>query len=81
MKRVYAEIGLGNGSFLSTEIEENGKEYRISEFIKPQKIDDYYLRIWVLKRIFIFSTKDGLKTSRKDINKFKIVLGFGGFVV
>ena len=81
MKRVYAEIGLGNGSFLSTEIEENGKEYRISEFIKPQKIDDYYLRIWVLKRIFIFSTKDGLKTSRKDINKLKIVLGFGGFVV
>ena len=28
MRRVYAEVGIGNESFLSTEIEQGKKEYR-----------------------------------------------------
>ena len=33
MKNIYAEIGLGNDSFFSTEIEEGDSEYRIDKFI------------------------------------------------
>lgn len=33
MKRIFAEIGFGNETFLSTEIEEGENEYRIPEFI------------------------------------------------
>jgi hypothetical protein len=43
MKKVYAEIGFGNDTFLNTEIEnEDGSEYRVPKFIKPQKIIGYY---------------------------------------
>ena len=37
MRKVFAEIGLGNPLFFSTEFEKEGKEYRISEFILPKK--------------------------------------------
>ena len=79
MKRVFAEIGLGNKSFLSTEFEDGRKEYRINKFVKPKKIKDYYIRIWLFKIIFIFSTNDLFKVKKKDKNKFKIVFGIGGY--
>ncbi len=82
MKKVFAEIGLGNGSFLSTEFEEgdgeNKREYRIPKFIRPEKIYDYHLRFWIFKWMLILSTKDGILTRRKDRNKFKILFGVGG---
>ena len=78
MKRIYAEIGFGNGSFVSSEIEEGGNEYRIPKFIKPQKIDDYYIRLWIFKKMFILSTKDGIKTKTKEKNKLKLLFGVGG---
>ena len=37
MKKIYAEIGIGNKTFLSTEIETDNKEYRIDSFIKQKK--------------------------------------------
>ena len=78
MKKIYAEIGFGNDTFLSTEIEEGNNEYRIPKFIKPGKIKSYYLRFWIFKRVFIFSTKDGFKVTTKDKNKLKILFGIGG---
>ncbi|MEK7117430.1 MAG: DUF3977 family protein [Patescibacteria group bacterium] len=78
MKKIYAEIGFGNGTFLSTEIEEGDREYRIPKFIKPRKVSDYYLRFWIFKRVFIFSTKDGFKVTARDKNKLKILFGLGG---
>jgi hypothetical protein len=78
MKKTFAEIGLGNDTFLSTEIEENENEYRIPKFIKPKKIIDYYFRFWIFKKIFVFSTKDGFKIKTKDRNKLKIIFGVSG---
>lgn len=78
MKKVFAEIGFGNKTFLSTEIEEGNKEYRISKFIKPNIVNDYYFRVWLGKKNFIISTKDGIKIKNKKQNKIKIIFGIGG---
>ena len=78
MPKIYAEIGLGNDSFLSTEIMEADKEYRIPKFIKPKKIKDIYFRFWFFKTVFIISTNDGFKIVKKDKNKLKILFGIGG---
>ncbi|KKR23976.1 MAG: Group-specific protein [Candidatus Yanofskybacteria bacterium GW2011_GWD2_39_48] len=78
MKRVYAEVGFGNKEFLSTEIEENDNEYRISSFNLPKNIDDYYLRVWILRTVMILSTKDGIKIAKKKKNRFKLIFGIGG---
>lgn len=81
MKKIFAEIGFGNDTFLNTEIEEDENEYRIPKFIKPKKIIDYYFRFWIFKKVFIFSTKYGFKIRRKDKNKLKILFGIGGEMV
>ncbi len=81
MKKVFAEIGFGNESFFSTEIEEGDKEYRIPKFIKPQKINGYYLRFWIFKKVFILSTDEGLKIKSKDRNKLKLLFGVSGSIV
>lgn len=78
MKKVFAEIGIGNDTFLSTEFEGGGNEYRIPKFIKPQKVCEYYFRLWLFKNVFIISTQDGFKVAKKERNKFKILLGIGG---
>ena len=78
MKKIFAEIGFGNNSFVSTEIENGKKEYRINKFVKPKKINELYIRIWILKYVMIISTFDGLKLKRKNKNKFKFVFGIGG---
>lgn len=78
MKQVYAEMGIGNETFLSTEIEEGGHERRIKGFHLPKKITDVYVRIWVGKRVMIVSTKDGVKFVRKEKQGLKILVGVGG---
>ncbi|MEN9405618.1 MAG: hypothetical protein RLY47_577 [Candidatus Parcubacteria bacterium] len=78
MKRVYAELGLGNGTLCSTEFEENDSETRVPSFIRPKVVDEYYIRIWIGKRVFIFSTKNGFKTYLKGKNKFKALVGLAG---
>jgi len=78
MKRIFTEIGFGNDTFLSTEIEEGNKEYRIPSFVLPKEIDDLYFRFWIFKKILILSTKDGVKIKNKERNKFKIIFGVGG---
>mgnify|MGYP001571949032 len=44
MKKVFAEIGFGNDTFLSTEFEEGESEYRVPKFVLPNKIHDLYFR-------------------------------------
>jgi hypothetical protein len=78
MKKIFAEVGFGNDTFFSTEIEEGESEYRIPRFAKPQKIDSYYLRFWIGKRVFIFSTNHGFEITKKDRNKIKILFGISG---
>lgn len=78
MKKVFAEIGFGNETFLSTEIEEGVSEYRIPKFILPNKIKSLYFRLWVFKKVFILSTNHGFEIKSKDRNKLKIVFGISG---
>jgi hypothetical protein len=80
MKRIYAEIGFGNKTFLSTEFEEGDSEYRIPQFIKPSQIDDYYFRFWIFKKVLVLSTKDGIKVVGKSRNDFKILFGLGSII-
>lgn len=56
MKKVFAEIGLGNGSFLSTEFEEDEKEYRIAKFRLPERNRNTYLRFGLGKQYMFFSS-------------------------
>ncbi len=77
MKKVYAEMGLGNPTFLSTEIEEDN-EYRISKFIFPKKISGIYFRFWFFKKVIIISSKDGIVSQKKNENKFKLLFGVQG---
>lgn len=78
MKKVFAEIGFGNATFLSTEFEEEESERRVRGFFLPEKIRDYYFRLWFLKRVFILSSGDGFKVIKKDKNRLKILFGVGG---
>lgn len=78
MKKIFSEIGFGNDTFLSTEIEINDTEYRISNFIKPKIINDYYIRVWIFKTVFILSTNSGFKITQKNKNKLKILFGISG---
>lgn len=78
MKKVYSEIGFGNDTFLSTEIEEGENEYRIPKFVLPNKIKSLYFRFWIFKTVFILSTNNGFEIKKKDRNKLKIIFGIGG---
>lgn len=78
MKKVFAEVGFGNDSFLSTEFEDGESEYRVPRFILPDKIHSLYLRFWVFKTVIVLSTNDGFEIKKKDRNKLKILFGIGG---
>lgn len=78
MIKVYAELGYGNGTFFSTEFEDGSIEYRIPKFLKPNKIKEFYVRLWIFKKVIIFSTLYGLKLKSKNNSKFKVLLGVGG---
>lgn len=76
--KIYAEVGIGNDTFFSTEYEGEDQEYRVPRFVKPLHVMEYYVRIWVRKTVYIFSTKDGFKKVSKEKNKFKFLFGVGG---
>jgi hypothetical protein len=78
MKKVFAEIGFGNNTFLSTEFEEGGIEYRIPKFILPNRINGFYFRFWIFKKVFILSSNHGFEVTKKDKNKLKILFGISG---
>ncbi|MDP2665091.1 MAG: DUF3977 family protein [bacterium] len=78
MKKVFAEIGLGNDTFLSTEFEEGESECRVPKFVLPKKIHGLYFRFWLFKTVFILSSNHGFEIKKKDRNKLKILFGIGG---
>jgi len=78
VKQIFAEIGFGNKTFLSTEIETKNKEYRLNRFIKPKSIKGIYIRVWILKRVLIISTYTGISLIKKNKNRFKFLFGIRG---
>lgn len=78
MQKVYAEIGIGNNSFLSTEFEDGQNEFRVPKFIIPNKVKGIYLRFWICKTVYILSTNDGFEITKKNRSKLKILFGISG---
>jgi hypothetical protein len=78
MKDVFAEIGFGNETFLSTEVEEGDFEYRVKGFILPETIKGIYLRFYIGKKNIILSSRKGFIIKRKEKSKFKILFGVYG---
>ena len=78
MKKIFAEVGFGNDTFLSTEFEEGESEYRVPGFVLPAKVNELYFRLWIFKRVFVLSTNNGFDTAKKDRSKLKILFGVGG---
>lgn len=78
MQEVFAEMGFGNGTFFSTEIEEGGAENRVPKFIRPQKITGLYFRLWIGRKVLIISTRNGIEIETRDKKKFKILFGIRG---
>lgn len=74
MKKIFTEIGYGNDTFFSTEIEEMDREYRIPKFIKSAKITGFYFRFWFFKTVFAVSTERGVNIQKKQ----KILFGVCG---
>lgn len=76
-QKVFAEIGFGNKTFLSTEIEQGKKEYRINKFIIPKKVNGVYFRVIIFGTTFILSTYDDFKIKKQN-KKFKLLFGVEG---
>ncbi len=77
--KVFSEVGIGNPTFISTEFErDDSSEKRISKFVIPRKINGYYIRIWIGRKVFILSTNRGLNVSKKARKNFKVLFGVQG---
>ncbi len=74
--KIFNEIGIGNDNCCSAEIEfENGSEIRLPFLIKI-KISEFYIRIWILKKVLILSSKEGIKIKIKNTDRLKIIFGW-----
>ena len=78
MKKVFTEVGFGNDTFFSTEIEDGKSEYRIPKFVLPEKIKGFYIRLWIFKTVCIISTNHIFEIKKKDRNTLKILFGISG---
>jgi len=76
--KIFAEIGLGNRYFCSTEIEKGKHEHRIKGFLLPKKIEGIYLRVWIAKRVYAISSNRFFNTTKKPKAKLKIIFGIEG---
>jgi hypothetical protein len=75
--RIFTEIGFGNRSFISTEIEYGQREKRVCGFVRF-RVTGVYLRIWIGYKVYILSTRGGFETTLKSKRKFKCLIGFSG---
>jgi len=77
-KKVFAEVGFGNDSFFSTEVEEDKKEYRVPKFLMPRKIKGFYIRIWIIRRVLVLSTCGSISLTKKSKTRIKFLFGVEG---
>jgi len=75
---IFAEIGIGNKHFCSTEIEKGAQEHRVRGFLVPKKIEGIYLRVWIGKRVYAISSNRLFNTTKKPKAKFKFIFGIEG---
>jgi hypothetical protein len=70
----YSEIGIGNPTFLSTEIENELGEMRLHGFLCGPHLLSMYIRIQIFHVIFILDIPEGLIIKHKGYSKFKFLL-------
>ena len=76
---IFSEVGIGNSNLISTEYElPDGSENRVPGF-KVKNIQELYIRVWVGYSVFILSTKEGFKITKKSRKRFKLILGFANY--
>ncbi len=79
--KAYTEIGFGNETFISTEIEyPDGSETRQRGFLRCMKVNGVYARLWLGKKVFILSSREGFVSQRKNRSAFKALIGISGDV-
>ncbi len=78
MLKIFAEAGIGNSTFLSTEIEKKELERRVKGFIIPPKIEGFYIRVWLGKRVYALSSNRFFNTTKKKKIKLKLIFGIEG---
>ncbi|MBB4823687.1 hypothetical protein HNO89_000907 [Sporosarcina luteola] len=72
----FIEFGIGNRWFVRTETESaDGTEFEEKGIVGPISFHSFYVRIWIGKTVVIVDTKEGLKTSKKKRNAFKLIVG------
>ena len=76
--KIFTEIGIGNKTFFSTEIEKGKLEHRVKGFIIPPKIEGFYIRVWLGKRVYALSSNRFFNTTYKERVKFKLIFGIEG---
>jgi hypothetical protein len=81
--RVFVEYGLdfNNNRFgfgRSVEVERtDGAEYRTKGKVAFVR-ENFYLRIWIFKRVFVISSRGGVSVKHKPRNNLKFVFGISG---
>lgn len=79
MKQIFTEIGLGNPTFINTEIEHpNGHEERRPGFMPMKRLKSLYLRLWLGKTVYSADIRRGFKRTRKPRKAFKLLFGIHG---
>ena len=79
MTIAFTEIGIGNPTFINTEVEyADGTETRQPGFIRFQKLQSLYLRVWIGEKVYVLSTNQGFSTKRKTRKAFKVLFGISG---
>jgi hypothetical protein len=71
---MYTEVGWGNSSFITTEVEGEKGEYRIKGVLTGRFIS-LYLRIWVGRKVLILDSVEGVKIQDKSRDAFKVLVG------
>jgi hypothetical protein len=72
---IYIEFGLGNESFVNSEIE---NEVRQKGIVRIKNLKDVYVRIWIKKKVLVLSLKDGIKIVDKGRVNLKLIFGVKG---
>ena len=75
---IFDECGIGNNTFFNTEIEKGNLEHRVKGFLIPPKIEGFYIRVWLGKRVYALSTNRFFNTTYKGRVKFKFIFGIEG---
>lgn len=81
MARIFTEVGIGNPTFVSTEIEYvDGREERVPGTV-PMKREGFYVRLWIGTSHYAWDTKDGYAFKRRNRKAFKFLFGWYGDAV